>query len=107
MFKLIGDNIFMTRGDTGMLQLDASLDGKAMEKGTYTAVLSVKEDMDCEEYMLQKQADDDGRFFFTHDDTKDIPEGTYVYDIEIRSGAQVHTIGASKFIVKGDVTRDD
>lgn len=107
MFKLIGDNIFMTRGDTGMLQLEASLDGKAMERGTYTAVLSVKEDMEREKYLLQKQADDDGRFFFTHDDTKDIPEGTYVYDIEIRTGEQVCTFGPSKFTVKGDVTRDD
>ena len=107
MFKLIGDSINITRGDTGMLQLSSSLDGKEMEKGTYTAVLSVKEDMDCEAYLLQKQADDNGRFFFSHEDTKDIPEGTYVYDIEIRTGEQVCTIGASKFIVKGDVPRDD
>ena len=48
MFKLIGDSINITRGDTGMLQLSSSLDGKEMEKGTYTAVLSVKEDMDCD-----------------------------------------------------------
>ncbi len=107
MFKLIGDKIFITRGDTGMLQLVPYSDGKAMEKGTYTAVLSVKEDMDCENYILQKQASDEGRFYFNHDDTKDIPSGIYVYDIEIRTGGQVFTIGASKFIVKGDVTRDD
>ena len=107
MFKLIGDSINITRGDTGMLQLEPALDGEPMEKGTYTAVLSAKADMDDEAYLLQKQADDNGRFFFSHDDAKDIPAGTYVYDIEIRSGEQVHTIGASKFIVKGDVTRDD
>lgn len=107
MFKLIGDNLIITRGDTGMLTLDAKLDGKPMEPGTYTAILSVKEDMDCDAYLLQKQADDDGRFFFTHDDTKNIQPGTYVYDIEIRSGEQVSTFGAAKFIVKGDVTRDD
>lgn len=107
MFKLIGDNLIITRGDTGMLKLDATLDGKALEPGTYTATLSAKEDMDCDAYLLQKQADDDGRFFFTHDDTKNIRPGTYVYDIEIRSGVQVSTFGAAKLIVKGDVTRDD
>lgn len=107
MFKLIGDSINITRGDTGMLQLEPALDGEPMEKGTYTAVLSVKADMDDEAYLLQKQADDNGRFFFSHDDTKDIPEGTYVYDIEIRTGGQVCTIGPAKFTVKGDVTRDD
>lgn len=107
MFKLIGDSLIITRGDTGMLTLDATLDGKALEPGTYTATLSVKEDMDCDAYLLQKQADDDGRFFFTHDDTKNIKPGTYVYDIEIRSGEQVSTFGAAKFTVKGDVTRDD
>ena len=34
MFKLIGDSINITRGDTGMLQLEPALDGKPMEKGS-------------------------------------------------------------------------
>lgn len=107
MFKLIGDSLYITRGDTGMLQLSATLNGSALESGNYTAVLSVKDDLDNERYMLQKKADDNGRFFFAHNDTKDIPEGTYVYDIEVRTGEQVCTIGPSKFNVKGDVTRDE
>lgn len=107
MFKLIGDNINITRGDTGMLQLELTLNDSALESGTYTAVLSVKDDLDNDKYMLQKQAYDDGRFYFTHDDTKDFPEGTFLYDIEVRTGEQVCTIGPSKFTVKGDVTRDE
>lgn len=105
MFKLLGKDIVITRGDTGMLKLSVQLDGTDLKPSDYTAVLSVKRNIDDEDYIITKKASQDGELFFSHDDTKDLDVKTYVYDIEIRKDDQVCTIGPAKFKVEGDVTR--
>jgi hypothetical protein len=102
MFKISGKDIIITRGDTGMLTLEPTLNGETLTD--YTGVLSIKNSVEDEDYILQK-AVSDGKIFFSHEDTNSLDVGSYVYDIEITSGDQVATIGPAKFKVEGDITR--
>lgn len=106
MFKLTGTNITMIRGDTGLLKLSPTWDGKAMEDGSYTAILSVKNSIDDDSYIFQKTADEKGQFYFQPEDTGALDPGTYIYDIQVSALGQVATIGPAKFKVVGDVTQN-
>lgn len=102
MFQLSGLNITLVRGDTGALTVNPTIDGEALTD--FTATLSVKRKISDTAYVLQKTSTD-GKFYFLHDDTENLKTGEYVYDIEIRTGNQVATIGPAAFVAKGDVTR--
>lgn len=108
MFQVVKNNIKMVRGDTGELELALTLDdGTVVEPDTYSAVFSLKKNIDDVAVILKK-AFVDGTIQFSHTDTNNLPYGTYVYDVQVEliEDNSVHTIGYHSFVVLADVTRE-
>lgn len=103
MFSVRRGDIYHIRGDTGVLLFQPTDEtGKAVTD--FTATLSVKKDINVDEYLLQKTCVD-GKFDFRPEDTDGLAAGTYVYDIEVHTGDDVQTIGPYKYYLMPDVTR--
>lgn len=108
MFQVVKNNIKMVRGDTGELELALTLDdGTVVEPEAYSAVFSLKKNIDDVAVILKK-AFVDGTIQFSHTDTNNLPYGTYVYDVQVEliEDNSVHTIGYHSFVVLADVTRE-
>ena len=98
----------MVRGDTGTVELALTDENaNAIEPAAYTAIFSLKKNIDDVAYIMQKEFVD-GQVAFTHADTNNLPYGQYVYDvqIEILQDNSIHTIGANTFSILPDVTRE-
>jgi hypothetical protein len=98
----------MVRGDTGTVELALTDEnGNAIEPEAYTAIFSLKKNIDDVAYIMQKQFVN-GKVEFTHADTNNLPYGQYVYDVqvEILQDSSIHTIGANTFSILPDVTRE-
>jgi hypothetical protein len=98
----------MVRGDTGTVELSLTDEnGNVIEPAAYTAIFSLKKNIDDVAYIMQKEFTD-GQVAFTHADTNNLPYGQYVYDvqIEILEDNSIHTIGANTFSILPDVTRE-
>lgn len=113
MFELHRNNIYLCRGDTGILDFslcDCGAEDTDVDVYPVTAVLSVKKKASDKEYILQKPMGNDGLFTFFAEDTEDtenIPPGKYIYDIELRSRDQVATMGPYRFTVLADITHSE
>ena len=104
MFKVIGSNIYHTRGDTARLNVDIT-DEDGEEVTDYTAMFSVKKKLKDEEYLFQQEVMG-GVIVITHDMTKNLPFGDYVYDIEVHTAeGEVQTIGPAEYHLTADVTK--
>lgn len=95
-----------TRGDTAELSLTVYVDG--LKRETFSATLSVKQYPDDDAYLYQVHFDQDTPCVITHDMTKNIPYGTYWYDVQVMywkgTSREYKTIGAFPYILKPDVT---
>lgn len=108
MFQVVKNNVKMVRGDTGEMELSLTLeDGTAIDPAAYTAVFSLKKNIDDVACIMKKQFAD-GKVSFSHDDTNNLPYGTYVYDVQVQvlEDGSIHTIGYHSFVVLADVTRE-
>ena len=108
MFQVVKNNVKMVRGDTGEMELSLTLeDGTAIDPAAYTAVLSLKKSIDDVATILKKTFID-GKISFSHEDTNNLPYGTYVYDVQVEllEDGSIHTIGYHSFVVLADVTRE-
>ena len=108
MFQISKNVVRMVRGDTGTVELALTDEnGNAIEPEAYTAILSLKKNIDDVAYIFQKQFVN-GKVEFTHADTNNLPYGTYVYDVQVEliEDNSVHTIGYHSFVVLADVTRE-
>ena len=108
MFQISKNVVRMVRGDTGTVELALTDEnGNAIEPEAYTAILSLKKNIDDVAYIFQKQFVN-GKVEFTHADTNTLPYGQYVYDVqvEILQDNSIHTIGANTFSILPDVTRE-
>lgn len=94
--------IYFLRGDTDSLEFTPMLNDEEVTDAVMT--FSVKTSTRDKAYLIQKQ-DDNGVFYFEEADTKDLPGGKYIYDIEVRSGDVVKTFGPFPFILIEDVTK--
>lgn len=104
MFKVIGSNIYHTRGDTARLNVTIQYEDGEEVTG-YTAMFSVKKKLKDEEYLFQQEVTD-GVIVITHDMTKNLPFGDYVYDIEVHTAeGEVQTIGPAEYHLTADVTK--
>ena len=104
MFKVIGSNIYHTRGDTARLNVTIQYEDGEEVTG-YTAMFSVKKKLKDEEYLFQREVID-GVIVITHDMTKNLPFGDYVYDIEVHTAeGEVQTIGPAEYHLTADVTK--
>ncbi len=104
MFELHKNNIYLTRGDTGIVDFAPCFCDSGEPGDSYRAILSVKKNINDKDYVLQKETTDN-LFIFEHADTKDIAPGKYIYDIEVHAEDQVDTMGPFKFVILADVTR--
>ena len=108
MFEIKSGKIIMTRGDTGIINLNLTHEGEPFKFSEGDKVIfSVKKNLKDKRCLFSKEAARD-TIFIAHEDTENLEPGNYFYDIEIRyNKVQVATIGPGKFIVKYDVTRGD
>lgn len=104
MFKIKGDNIYHTRGDSGGFTIELK-DENGEEISEYTAVMSVKRKLRDDEYLFQALVRD-GACNILPEDTRNLPFGDYFYDIQVttKDGA-VQTIGPFEYHLMADVTR--
>lgn len=108
MFQVTKNNVKMVRGDTGEMELSLTLeDGTAIAPAAYTATFSLKKSIDDVAVILKKTFVD-GKISFSHNDTNNLPYGTYVYDVQVQvlESGSIHTIGYHSFVVLADVTRE-
>lgn len=108
MFQVTKNNVKMVRGDTGEVELTLTLEGgTAIDPAAYTAVLSLKKSVDDVATILKKTFTN-GKVSFSHEDTNNLPYGTYVYDVQVEllEDGSIHTIGYHSFVVLADVTRE-
>ena len=114
MLKITGNDIQLTRGDTAYIDLNI------LDQTGSPYVLDEGDEVHAQ---IRKKANDgelilDGNitvsegvpvWTLTHDETKDIPIGTYVYDVElVTSSGEVFTfIEKSKFKITDEVTYDE
>lgn len=104
MFKIRGDNIYHTRGDTGGFEIELT-DENGEKISGYTAIMSVKKKLWDESYLFQTPVRD-GVCYIPPELTRGLPYGDYVYDIQVttKDGA-VQTIGPFEYHLMADVTR--
>ncbi len=80
MLTISNQNIFLTRGDTAKIALSITSAGNSAYDSTKdTVVLTVKKSTTDKEKILQKTA--------SHDDTKNLDYGDYVYDVQLTTVA--------------------
>ena len=104
MFKIRGDNIYHTRGDTGGFAIELR-DENEEEISEYSAVMSVKRKLRDSEYLFQVPVQD-GYCSIQPETTRDLPFRNYFYDIQVtmRDGT-VQTVGPFEYHLMADVTR--
>lgn len=108
MFEIANTTIKLIRGDTAVLNVNlATDDGSAYSLSSDDAgMFSLKRSYRDEDYVLQIPVVND-QVTFAHNDTKDLPDGDYVYDIQITlADGQVFTIARGKFMLLADVTKE-
>ena len=100
MFKIEGNTLYLTRGDTAYLEIDLEVEREIKEM-----ILSVKKDVSDEEYAFQITAIDN-KFIFEPKHTKSLDYGTYLYDIQITTTLnEIFTVvEKSKLYIREEVT---
>lgn len=98
MLKVYGKKMWLTRGDTGILQINYSVP-------VTSGVFSLKKNINDTEYVLQKDVTD-GILKIEHADTNDLEARLYVYDIQVTAGTDVETVMKGVFDLLPDVTRE-
>lgn len=95
--------IQLTRGDTGRIDFDfeVEIDGNIVKD--YTAIFHLRKDQRLTYPLLASEPLINGRLFISHDMTKDLKVGNYLYDIEITAGENVMTYGPYPFVIEPDV----
>lgn len=101
MFKIDGNNLYLTRGDTAYLSVSITGSDRVIKN----MILSVKKNIADAEYAFQLTATDN-KFIFEPEDTKDLDYGKYVYDIQITTEYnEIFTIvEKSNFYITDEVT---
>lgn len=85
MFAVHGDTIFITRGDTGCLDVNLSTqDGDYVMRADDTLTLTVRKRVDAD-ILFQKKVTGMNRIIIEPADTQKAAYGRYVYDIEFRT----------------------
>ena len=95
--------IELTRGDTGTLNFnfDVEIDGEKVKD--YNAVFHLRKNSLLTYPLLAAVPLQSGELFVSHELTKDLKAGEYIYDIEITAGKNVMTYGPYAFVINPDV----
>lgn len=107
MFRIHNKNIYLTRGDSAIIELKLKQDGVdyALHEGD-VCVLTVKRSIASADILLQKNLADWSQFYIAPDDTAGWEYGEYIYDVQVTTAAgDVFTVVTPhKFIIKEEVT---
>ena len=92
----------LTRGDTGTLNFnfDVEIDGEKVKD--YNAVFHLRKNSLLTYPLLAAVPLQSGELFVSHELTKDLKAGEYIYDIEITAGKNVMTYGPYAFVIEPD-----
>lgn len=108
MFTISENEIRITRGDTGKIDIDiANSEGEPYVRDQGDVVLfTVKAAPTDLQYVIQKTIDEDNTFTIEPEDTAKLNYGVYFYDVQItRADGSVCTIiTPSQFIIEEEVT---
>ena len=108
MLIIKNNRIYITKGDTGTLQLSLeSINNTVVrvEEGD-NIKLTVKKLASDIEPLIQLTADETGQFTVSPEDTKQLNAGVYVYDVQLTREGNIYTvIPQNYFEIKEEVTR--
>lgn len=106
MFKVNGNTITITRGDTGIFTLNIKTPaGADYDYSNDNVLFTVKKTTHDAEALIQKQVIYGENVTISPADTSGLQYGSYVYDVQLTTGNIVDTvIPPSGFIVKEEVT---
>ena len=104
MLKIDNNEIYITRGDSGIVELALEKDGEPYDYSEDTVVFSVKRRPCDLNPVIQKEVVN-GRITITPDDTDSLPFGMYFYDIKVNTagGDIVTAIVPTNFTVGEEV----
>ncbi len=102
------NRIMLTKGDSAKLKLklyDAQNKLLTLKDGD-TAVLTIKQNIDSDDVVLQLTVDDSQQFTFAPADTATLDCGKYCYDIQVtlNDGSVYTVIPPSLFVIAKGVT---
>lgn len=94
MLVASNNQIYITRGDSGVLFLDiCGIYRKRRKKiKADKIVFSVKKTICSQEILIQKEIGSDDKLVFESEDTINLPYGDYLYDVKAYCGADIGTI---------------
>ena len=107
MFKVDGDTISITRGDTGVFSLNiTTAQGHDYDYSNDSVVFTVKKSIFDTEPLIQKQVVYGENIVIEPEDTNNFAYATYWYDVQVTTeeGVVDTIIPPSKFIVMPEVT---
>ena len=107
MFKIQGNTISITRGDTGVFSLDIkNAQGQTYDYSQDTVLFTVKPNVYAKDPLIQKQVIYEENITIVPADTEKLSYGEYFYDVQLETaGGVVDTIIVpSKFIILPEVT---
>jgi len=82
MYKVENDNVYITRGDSAVLNL--SIEGYTAQEGD-TLTFSVKKNCNDAQPVIQKSIDTtEMTITIDHEDTANLEFGDYFYDVQLR-----------------------
>ena len=84
MLKVEGNNIYLTRGDTGVIKLDVKdAQGSAYDFSGDEVKFSVKKNLSDRSPVIEKTFDSNGQITFAVEDTANLEFGNYFYDVQL------------------------
>lgn len=109
MFVIIGNDIHITRGDTGRCGLDIKKsDGTDYDVQEGDGVLfTVKASPKDAQFLIQKDIGTSGQIIIDPEDTENLDYGSYFYDVQltrVADGSVNTIITPSAFVVEEEVT---
>lgn len=106
-------DLSFTRGDTQFIRFQLkSIDGNPIDLADMAVLyFTVKQNSNSKKRLFQKKYPNEiqysgGYYYFVieSEDTSSMPYGTYVYDIEMKSGKYVKTLGSGTLTLMDETT---
>lgn len=105
------NGIDLTRGDNAELHLTLTSGGETYDYSNDTVYFGVKRTAQDNELVLEKEVED-GAIVLTHDDTKDLAYGDYLYSVRLAhtnedEEVEIYTpIAGARFSLGWDIIRE-
>ena len=106
MFKISGNTISITRGDTAFFTLNITQNGEPYDYSDDTVLFTVKSNVYTSDVLLQKQVQYGENVVILPSDTNKLNYGEYWYDVQLTTSLGVvdTVITPSRFRVMQEVT---